>query len=127
MNSAYGVTNPQNDSDAIQRVGSVIELRPEKEQQYRELHAEVWPAVLEQLRTSNIRNYSIFIAKLDDKKYLFSYFEYTGSDYDKDMQAMANDPATQRWWQETNPCQARLPETPVGENWLSMERVFFSG
>ena len=127
MNSAYGVTNPQNDSDGIRRVGSVIELRPEKEQQYRELHAEVWPAVLAQLRASNIRNYSIFIAKLDGKKYLFSYFEYTGSDYDKDMQAMANDPATQRWWQETDPCQTRLPETPIGENWLSMERVFFSG
>ena len=45
--AVYGATNPQPgvDKDGVQRFGSAIELRPEKEAYYRELHANVWPGV----------------------------------------------------------------------------------
>ncbi len=45
----------------MKRYASVIGLRPEGEARYRELHAAVWPAVLDRLSTSHIRNYSIFV------------------------------------------------------------------
>jgi len=44
----------------------------------------------------------------DGQHYLFSYFEYTGTDFAKDMAKMAADPATQRWWTFSEPCQKPL-------------------
>ena len=84
----YGETNPtpeQQSQDAIRRYASVIELLPEKEESYRKLHADVWPEVLAAIKKANIQNYSIHLAELSGKKYLFSYFEYSGSDPEKDF------------------------------------------
>jgi L-rhamnose mutarotase len=123
----YGPTNPTPEEFAaapVKRFGSVIGLNPEKEQYYRELHAGVWPGVQERLRKSNIRNYSIYLTELVGKQYLFSYFEYTGTDLDADMQAIADDPETQRWWKETDPCQIQLPTRKPGANWSELEMVF---
>ena len=108
----------------VVRVGSVIGLKPEKKDYYVKLHAETWPTVLERVRKSNIRNYSIYMTELEGKLYLFSYFEYIGDDWDADMKAIADDPETRRWWKETDPCQNRLPSTPEGQQWLKIEEVF---
>ena len=102
----------------------MIGLNPEKEQLYRDLHANAWPAILDRLRQSNIRNYSIHVAEIEGKKYLYSYFEYTGQDHASDMQAIAENPETQRWWKETDPCQFPLPARKSGERWSEMEMVF---
>jgi L-rhamnose mutarotase len=72
----------------VQRFGSVIGLKPEKKDEYIRLHANTWPKVLKQIRKSNIRNYSIYMAELEGKLYLFSYFEYVGSDFQGDMAKM---------------------------------------
>lgn len=125
----YGPTNPSPEefaSASVKRFGSVIALRPEKEQYYRELHAAAWPGVIEQMRRSNIRNFSIHVTELEGQKYLFSYFEYTGTDFEADMRAMAEDPETQRWWRETDPCQRQLPNRKPGANWSEMEMVFLA-
>jgi L-rhamnose mutarotase len=65
----------------VRRVASVIRLRPEKEAEYRGLHAHAWPGVLGTLRAAHVTNYSIFLRD----GLLFSYLEYTGDDYDADM------------------------------------------
>jgi L-rhamnose mutarotase len=126
----YGPSNPspeEQEGTVIQRFGSVIGLSPHKEQVYRELHADAWPTVLERLRQSNISNYSIYVTELDGKKYLFSYFEYKGNDFEGDMRAIAQDPETRRWWKETDPCQVQLPTRKPGANWSDMEMVFLMG
>ena len=123
--ATYGPTNPSVPPDGIQRYGSVIGLDPEKEQAYRVLHANAWPGVVARLKLSNIQNYSIYIAEIEDKKYLFSYFEYVGSDFEADMRAMADDAETQRWWQETDPCQIVLNRVAEAERWKPLEQVFW--
>ena len=108
----------------VQRFGSVIELRPEKREEYIRLHADCWPSVLKQIRKSNIRNYSIYLGELGGKLYLFSYFEYVGSDFEADMKKMGDDPETQRWWKVTDPCQRRIQGTPEGQQWMQLPEVF---
>ena len=108
----------------VTRIGQVIGLRPDKKDYYIELHANTWPTVLKRIRESNIRNYSIYLAELEGKLYLFSYFEYVGDDFEGDMAKMAADPETQRWWKETDPCQIRLPGTPEGQWWMPIPEVF---
>jgi len=103
----------------------IIGLKPEKIAYYKELHAATWPKVLKMIEQCHIRNYSIFLREIEPgKHYLFSYFEYTGDDYEADMARMAADPTTQRWWAETIPCQYPVPTHGPEEWWSRMEEVF---
>ena len=107
------------------RYGTVIGVKEEKIEEYKRLHADVWPDVLARIRECNIRNYSIYLRRLPDgNHYLFSYFEYVGQDFDADMARMAADPRTQEWWECCKPCQTPLPDRPEGEWWAPMEEAF---
>lgn len=109
----------------MQRFGMVIGLREEKIEEYKKLHASAWPDVLSMIRECHIQNYSIYLRKMDDgRHYLFSYFEYTGEDFQADMDKMADDPTTQKWWSFCKPCQQPLETRLEGEWWSSMDEVF---
>ena len=104
----------------MQRYGMVLKVLPGKLEEYRRLHAAVWPDVLKMIAECNIRNYSIY----HKDGYLFSYFEYVGDDFDADMARMAADPTTQDWWDVCKPCQEPLPTRAEGEWWANMDEVF---
>jgi L-rhamnose mutarotase len=105
---------------STRRFASIIRLQPEREAEYRELHANVWPEVLRAIADAGIRNYSIFLRD----GLLFSYLEYVGGDYEADMATLALDEATRRWWQLTDPCQAPLENAADGEWWAPAIEVF---
>ncbi|MGA1138081.1 MAG: L-rhamnose mutarotase, partial [bacterium] len=42
-----------------------------------------------------------------------------------DMQKMADDPITKKWWAVCKPCQAPLETRKEGEHWSMMEEVFY--
>lgn len=115
-----GCQNGDN-SPHVRRFGSVTGLKPEKLDYYRTLHADAWPSVLKTISECNIQNYSIYLQQIGKDYYLFSYFEYIGDDFEADMRRMADDPATQAWWQETDPCQIPLGQAGI---WTNMEEVF---
>ena len=107
----------------MKRVASIVGLRPEHQQEYLQLHRNVWPGVEDTLRAANITNYSIFLRDGT----LFAYYEYVGSDYDADMARIAADPESQRWWQLTDPCQQPLPTARPGEVWVEATEVYRLG
>ena len=107
----------------MERYGSVIKILPERLDEYKKLHASVWPDVLKMIEECNIVNYSIY----HKDGYLFSYFEYVGDDFAADMARMAADPVTQKWWDVCKPCQQPLDSRAEGEWWASMEEVFHCG
>ena len=106
----------------VRRFGQLIGLRREAYEEYVAAHAEVWPAVLERITASNIRNYSIY----HHDGQLFAYFEYVGEDFEADMAAMAADPDTQRWWDWMMPMQVPVEGRPPEDWWLTREEVFHS-
>ncbi len=109
----------------VERYGMVIGVKPEKIAYYRELHAAAWPGVLAKIKECHIRNYSIYLREVAPGRFLlFSYFEYTGDDFEADMARMAADPETQRWWKETDPCQTPIPTRRDKEFWSRMDEVF---
>jgi L-rhamnose mutarotase len=109
----------------MKRYGSLIGLRPEKLDEYKQLHAAVWPEILEKIKDCHMQNYSIFLRKLPDgSHYLFSYLEYTGANISADSARMAADPKTQEWWALGKPCQEPLSNRSEGEWWADMEEVF---
>jgi len=135
-----------------QRMGGMIRLTPGKYEEYKRLHAAVWPSVLQRLYDSNIRNYTIY----HRDGILFSHFEYIGTDFEADSAKISADPQTRKWWevgellervpllhrndlilvQVCEPCQQPLnwsgppPSqggTGPGQWWASMEELFHDG
>jgi len=103
-------------------MGMLIGLRADRVAEYKELHAAVWPEILDKIRECNIRNYSIFLR--EPENLLFAYWEYVGADFAADMEQMAADPNTQRWWDICMPCQQPLETRDEGDWWAIMDEVF---
>jgi L-rhamnose mutarotase len=104
----------------MKRFGQVIRLKPGKAEEYVKYHEAVWPGVLEKIKTCHITNYSIFLK--DDL--LFSYFEYTGNQFEEDMRSMAQHEETQRWWDVVKPLMDPLETREPGEFWANMKEIF---
>lgn len=102
------------------RYGMMIRIKPGCEEEYRRYHAAVWPEVLEMISQCHIRNYSIYWK--DDL--LFSYFEYHGDDFERDMAKMAADARTLEWWAVMKPLQQPVETRKPGEWWAEMAEVF---
>lgn len=104
----------------VQRYAFLINLKKEEYEKYKNLHARPWQQVLNTLRNNNITNYSIFYR--DGK--LFGYYEYNGTNYQRDMDNINNDPITQKWWKLTKPCQKPIRSAKKNEWWVQMSELF---
>jgi L-rhamnose mutarotase len=104
----------------MKRYGMAIKIRPENLDEYKRLHADVWPDVLKMIGECNIRNCSIY----HKDGMMFSYFEYFGDDFDADMAKMAADSTTQKWWDVCKPLLDPLETRAPEEFWANMEEVF---
>ncbi len=110
----------------MQRIGWIGQLKPEMVDKYVELHANTWPGVLERNKACNLQNYSIFHRQMIGGEHLlFSYVEYTGEDFEADMQKMAADAEVQRWWAECKPCFEQIEGLSPGDVWAPMKSIFF--
>ena len=111
---------------APQRYAWVTGLKPEKATYYEQLHASPWPNVGKMIKACHIQNFSIHEREIEGKLYLFAYLEYTGANFEADMKRMAADPETQRWWKETDPCQAPLPDAAAqGKTWSDTRELYY--
>lgn len=107
----------------VRGVGMVVGIRPEKIDSYKELHADDNPGVRDLLNKYNMHNFSIFLTQIDGKWYEFGYYEYTGDDYEADMNKLAQEPRNIEWLSVCDPMQIPLK----GEkSWKIMERVFYN-
>lgn len=104
----------------MKRYGSVVRVKLEALEEYKRIHKEVWPEVLQTIYQCNIRNYSIFYRE----GYLFSYYEYVGKNHEEDMKKMAKCPKTQQWWEITDPMQYPIDSVEQGQWWAPFEEVF---
>jgi L-rhamnose mutarotase len=75
----------------------VLEVRPGYEEEYVRCHREIWPEMVEALRSAGISNYSIFRNGLT----LFGYFET--DDIEMTREYLANDETNRRWSEWMDP------------------------
>ena len=106
----------------MRRFGQVIGLDPDRLDEYRSYHAEVWPEIAQALRDAGIRNYTIYYR--DGQ--LFGTFEYHGPDeeWDARQRALAEAPRMQEWWEIMGSMQRPDPDRPPGAWWSDLEEVF---
>lgn len=109
-----------------QRYAWVTGLKTGKAAHYEALHAHSWPGVNQTIKACHIQNFSIHECDINGQLYLFASLEYTGTNFNADMKRMSDDPETQRWWKETDPCQSPLPDAAAkGKIWTDTKEVYF--
>jgi L-rhamnose mutarotase len=79
----------------MERVCFLLQVREEMLDEYRARHREVWPEMLEALRRTGWRNYSLF---LRDDGLLVGYLET--DDFEAAQRAMADAEVNDRWQRE---------------------------
>ena len=76
----------------MQRVGFLLKVKPEKIKEYKEIHANVWPELLEELKKAGIRNYSLWLHPDGSE---FGYLEC--DDWDAACDYLAGSEVHDRW------------------------------
>ena len=104
----------------MKRFGEVIKVKPEKFEEYKKLHNEIWPSIVQKQKEANMQNFTIFYRD----GYLFKYFEYAGDHYEEDMKKLAADEENTRWLTFTDPCQEPVETAGEQEWWAPMENIF---
>ena len=119
-----GCMQKEEKRDEIKRVGMVIKIKPAHIEEYKALHTDSNPGVRDLLVKANMRNFSIFLHKLDDGNYYeFGYYEYTGNDFEADMEKLAKEDRNIEWLKVCDPMQIPLDGY---DGWAEMEKVYYN-
>lgn len=102
----------------MERVCFLLRLRPERIDEYRRRHKEVWPEMLEALRRAGWSNYSLF---LEPDGLLIGYFET--ADLERARAAMEKEEVNARWQREMAPFFVPL-SAPPDRAFVRLEEVF---
>ena len=97
----------------------LLQVRPERLDEYRERHRTVWPEMLRALRDSGWRNYSLH---LRDDGLLVGYVE--ADDLATAQAAMAATDVNARWQAEMAPFFTGLADRAPDESFLVLYEVF---
>jgi L-rhamnose mutarotase len=79
----------------VERVCFLLRVRPDRLEEYKERHRNVWPDMLEALRATGWRNYSLFLA---DDGLLVGYLE--SDDFEGALAGMEATDVNTRWQAE---------------------------
>jgi L-rhamnose mutarotase len=101
------------------RVGFCFKVKKDMIPEYKRRHAEVWPDMLQALRETGWRNYSLFMR---DDGLLFGYLET--DDFDRARAEMAKREVNLRWQREMAPFFEALEGRRPDESMLQLEEVF---
>lgn len=107
-----------------QRLGMVIELKPECYEAYTDAHADSHHGVRDLLVRYGLVNFSIFHQEVHGKHLLFLYCEYVGADYAADMARLSAEPRDVAWHVLMDPMQTSL--RAEGGGWTPMKHVFYN-
>jgi L-rhamnose mutarotase len=94
----------------MERVCFVLRIRPERLEEYKARHREVWPEMLDALSRTGWRNYSLF---LRPDGLLIGYLETP--DFAQALALMAAEDVNARWQAEMRPFFAGLDGRPDEE------------
>jgi L-rhamnose mutarotase len=104
------------------RVCFLLKLRKEKIDEYKARHAHVWPEMLDALRRTGWRNYSLFLAP---DGLLVGYLE--AEDFARCLAEMRQQPINARWQAEMAPFFESLGGAAADDNMIPLEEVFHLG
>ncbi len=103
----------------MERVCFLLQVKKEKLEEYKEAHRSVWPAMLEALRETGWRNYSLF---LRDDGLLVGYLETP--DFEKALAGMAEKDINRKWQETMAPFFENNEGAHADQSMMRLEEVF---
>jgi L-rhamnose mutarotase len=103
----------------MQRICFVLQVRPERLDEYKERHRTVWPEMLQALRETGWHNYSLF---LRPDGLLVGYLET--DDFERARDQMNMREVNARWQREMSGFFVNLPGVTPDAAMLPLEEVF---
>ena len=107
---------------SVERVCFLLQVRPDRLDEYRARHREVWPEMLDALRETGWRNYSLF---LRDDGLLVGYLEC--EDFEAAVAGMEKRDVNARWQAEMAPFFALPGDARPDTGLERLEEVFRLG
>lgn len=101
------------------RVCFLLQIHPEKLDEYKRRHSSVWPEMLDALRLCGWHNYSLFIRK---DGLLVGYLET--DDFDQARARMKEFPVNARWQQEMAHLFQALHDSGPDDRMHPLEEIF---
>lgn len=90
---------------------------PDKHEEYKRRHNEIWPEMVDELHKHGARNYSIFLDEETSK--LFGYVEIED---EETWEKMSSIEINQKWWSFMEPVmETNLDNSPVSKD---LKQVF---
>jgi len=102
----------------MKRFAFKMKLIPGCKEEYRKRHNEIWPELVELIRSTGVCDYSIFLDEATNT--LFAVQKQSGEESSQDL---GNNPVVMKWWaymadiMETNPDHSPLT--------IPLEEVFY--
>jgi L-rhamnose mutarotase len=103
----------------MERVCFLLKVKADQLEEYKRRHEAVWPDMLQALRETGWRNYSLF---LRDDGLLVGYLETP--DYARALEGMAGREVNERWQREMSGFFENLGGRRPDEGLLRLEEVF---
>lgn len=103
----------------MERVCFLLKIKPDQLEEYKRRHREVWPEMLDALRSTGWHNYSLF---LRDDGLLVGYLETP--DFEAALAGMAALEVNERWQREMAPFLEALQGRRPDEGLLILDEVF---
>jgi L-rhamnose mutarotase len=97
----------------------LLKVRPDRIDEYRRRHREVWPEMLDALKATGWHNYSLF---LQPDGLLVGYLET--ADFEQARARMQEHPVNARWQAEMAPFFESLGDATADRSMLPLEEVF---
>ena len=104
----------------MQRVCFVLQVKPDRLEEYKARHREVWPEMLNALSSAGYNNYSLF---LREDGLLVGYFETP--DYEQARAGMAASEVNARWQAEMREFFVDTLKRDADKQVQPLEQVFY--
>ena len=104
----------------MKRVAFLLKVRQDKIEEYKQHHAAVWPEMLDALRRTGWRNYSLFMR---DDGLLFGYFE-TPDSFQAAQAGMSQEEINAKWQELMSPYFEDLGGRQADESMVELDEIF---
>jgi len=102
----------------MHRIAFKMQLNKGCEEEYKKRHDEIWPELVELLKTTGISDYSIFLDKTTN-----SLFGVLKAEDPVALQDLPAQPVMQRWWKYMADIMATNPDSSPQS--IPMDEVFY--
>lgn len=120
MNCSFGLPKINKTVNEMKRIGFLLKVKPDRLEEYKQHHRQVWPEMLQALREAGWHNYSLFVR---EDGLLFGYFETPHSLHEAQA-LMARTEINTRWQEFMAPFFESPNNARPDEMFLELTEIF---